>query len=318
MNIDQLEDDLRAILTARADEIPAAAATRVRTHHYQPRSHSLRPPIAVGGVTAAAATGAAVWLFALGPQTSTAFAGWTTSPTAAAPGQLSTAESNCEQRVATIPPAPAPVQGAASRGSAASLAQLRPVLTDTRGPFTWVILADNDASSYASCISGPTLTAVSAGGSSTPLSASAGQLALSSSSQTRTPDGDSYSFAEGRVGGGVTAATLVLADGTRVQATLQNGWFAAWWPTDQAVSSALVTNAGGTTTEELHSVAGGSCPQLPAGSHVSVCTSRSSGAGPGGHASGWGSGSAQSGPAQSGPAQSGPAGSTTTTPGSGG
>ena len=94
MNLDQLEDDVRAALAARADEVPAGAATRVRTHDYRPRTRSLRPPVAVGGVTVAAATGVAVWLFALSPQTSTAFAGWTATPTTAAAGQVSTAESD--------------------------------------------------------------------------------------------------------------------------------------------------------------------------------------------------------------------------------
>ena len=84
--------------------------------------------------------------------------------------------------------------------------------------------------------------------SSTPLSAPAGLVALSSSSQARTPNGVSYSFAEGRFGSGVTVSTLVLSDGTHVAATLQNGWFAACCPSDQTLSSALVTTASGTTT----------------------------------------------------------------------
>jgi hypothetical protein len=289
MNIDQLEDDLRAAMAARADALPAEAAVRVRGHDYRPRTRNLRPPVAVGGVTVAAATGVAVWLFALSPQTPSAFAGWTASPGAATPGQLSSAKANCEERVANMPAGPTPVQG-----SAPSLAGLQPVLTDTRGSFTWVILASGDASAYASCISGPSLTAVSASSSRTPLSAPAGQVALSSSSQTRTPGGDSYSFAEGRVGTGVTAATLVLGDGTQVQATLQDGWFAAWWPSDQTVRSALVTTASGTTTQRLPNEGSGPCPQLPAGSHTTACTSRSSGAGSAGQASGWGSGSVQS------------------------
>jgi hypothetical protein len=336
MNIDQLEDDLRAALAARADEVPAGAATRVRAHHYRPRTRSRRPPVAVGGVTVAAATGAAVWLFALSPQTTSAFAGWTATPSTAAAGQVTTAESTCENRIANIPAGPAGPAGAtgptgpAGRASAAgssppgsgpSLAQLQPVLTDTRGPFTWVILASSDARTYASCISAPSLTAVSAAGSRTPLSAPAGQVALSSSSQTRTPDGDSYSFAEGRVGTGVTAATLVLGDGGHVQATLQNGWFAAWWPSDQTVSTALVTTASGTTTERLPNAGSGSCAQprsgsgSGSGSHVGVCTSRSSGAGQAGHASGWSSGSVQSG--SGGSAVPAPGSGLVTTPGSG-
>jgi hypothetical protein len=278
MNIDQLEDDVRAALAARADEVPTGAAARVRTRDYRPRTRSVRPPVAVGGVTIAAATGVAVWLFALSPQTSTAFAGWSTTPTTAAPGQVSTAESTCESRIAALPAGP-PTSG--QKPPALGRAGLQPVLSDTRGAFTWVILANGDASTYASCISGPSLSTVSATSSSAsqltgsnantsasnpPPAVPAGQVALSSSSQTTTPNGDSYSFAEGRAGNGVTAAALVLSDGTHVEATLQNGWFAAWWPGDRTLSSALVTTASGTTTEHLSAGPGG-CTQLLLGPH---------------------------------------------------
>jgi hypothetical protein len=296
MNIDQLEDDLRAVLAERADEVPAGAATRVRTHPYRPRTRTLGPPVAVGGVAAAAATGVAVWLFALSPQTSTAFAGWTATPGAAAPGQVTTAESTCESRVAALPSAP-PHGG--QKPPALGLAGLQPVLNDTRGPFTWVILADSDASRYASCISGPSLNTVSAdssvspatgpgangSGSSSGLSAPAGQVRLASSSHTSTPDGASYSFAEGRVGSGVTDAALVLSDGTHVEATLQNGWFAAWWPGDSTLSSALVTTASGTTTEQLPAGVG-PCPQPRLGPHGAVMCAGGFSAGDGDHVRG--------------------------------
>ena len=327
MNIDQLEDDLRAALAARADEVPAGAATRVRTHHYGPRTRTLRPPVAVGGVAVAAATGVAVWLFALSSQTSTAFAGWTATPTTAAPGQVSTAESTCESRVAALPSGP---PSGAQKPPALGLAGLQPVLTDTRGSFTWVILANSDASAYASCISGPSLSTVSAtslapspstgsdastSSSSTPPSVPAGQVALSSSSQASTPNGDSYSFAEGRVGSGVTDATLVLSDGTHIQATVQNGWFAAWWPGDQTLSSALVTTASGTTTQQLP-VGAGACSQPRLGPHgAATCSSGFYAAGAG-HASSFGESSA-SGSSASGSSASGgstaTAGSTATT-----
>jgi hypothetical protein len=280
MNLDQLEDDVRAALAARADEVPASAATRVRTHPYQARTRSLRPPVAVGGVTVAAATGVAVWLFALSPQTSTAFAGWTAAPSTAAAGQVSTAESACQSRVAALP---SPPTGSDQSSPSLNLAGLQPVLSDTRGPFTWVILANGNASSYASCITGPSLTTVSANSSASPSTAAgangsgtgssvpAGQIRLSSSSHASTSNGASYSFAEGRVGNGVTDATLVLSDGTHVKATIQNGWFAAWWPGDRPVSSALVTTAAGTTTEQIPANAI-SCPQPPTGSRATCTT----------------------------------------------
>jgi hypothetical protein len=94
------------------------------------------------------------------------------------------------------------------------------------------------------------------------VTAPAGKIALSSSAESQTPKGSAYSFVEGRAGSGVTAATLVLDDGTRVQATLQNGWFVAWWPGDHSARSALVTTSAGTTTQTLPAHAPG-CPQQP-------------------------------------------------------
>ena len=60
---------------------------------------------------------------------------------------------------------------------------------------------------------------------------------------------DPHAYMIGEVGTGVTAATLVLEDGTKVQTTIANGWFAAWWPGEKWVSSAEVTTANGTVTE---------------------------------------------------------------------
>jgi hypothetical protein len=38
----------------------------------------------------------------------------------------------------------------------------------------------------------------------------------------------------GRVGPGVAAVDLIRSKGGRVRATTANGWFSAWWPTDDA------------------------------------------------------------------------------------
>jgi hypothetical protein len=262
MNIEQLEDDLRAALATRADEVPARAGARVRAHGYRPRTRSVRPPVAAGAITAAAAAGAAVGLLALTADTPSAFAGWSATPTRGAHRQVTGAEATCRQRLAQhVPPPRAPTP---RRSPSIAVGHLAPVLTDTRGPFTWVIFASDHGS--ASCISGPSFTALSGSVSSRPQTAPAGQVALSSSSQTTTPDGNGYSFTEGRVGAGVTAVTLVLDDGTPVQTTVQGDWFVAWWPGDHAAASARVTTSAGTTTQTLPSRSGTGCPQPKPGS----------------------------------------------------
>jgi len=270
MNTEQLEHELRDALTTRADALPATAGDRVRAHDYRPRTRSLRPPVAAGALTAAAAAGVAVWVVALSSQTPSAFAGWTATPTAGSPAQVKAAEAACRHRLASpAPPGARTGHGPAPAGGP-ELTHLRPVLADTRGPFTWAIFAGSDAS--ASCISGPSLTVLSASGGVN-VTAPAGKVALTSSSQTQTPKGAAYSFVEGRAGSGVTAATLVLGDGTHVQATLQNGWFVAWWPGDQSARSALVTTPAGTATQTLPAHAVPGCPSTTASHGAKMCTS---------------------------------------------
>jgi hypothetical protein len=55
----------------------------------------------------------------------------------------------------------------------------------------------------------------------------------------------------GRVGAGVTAVTLVLTDGTSVQATVADGLYIAWWPGSTAVESVNYTNASGSYSQAV-------------------------------------------------------------------
>jgi hypothetical protein len=50
----------------------------------------------------------------------------------------------------------------------------------------------------------------------------------------------------------VTAVTLTLHDGSNVEATTGNGWFAAWWPSLQGVRSADLTTTKGSTTQPFN------------------------------------------------------------------
>jgi hypothetical protein len=258
----QLENELRHALSARADELPAAAGERVRRHNYRPRTRDLRPPVAAGVLTAAAAAAAAVLVVGLGPRASEAFAGWTATPTTPAAGQLTSAETACRQRLDSMPTPP----GAIANAPAVNTGGLDPVLADTRGPFTFVIFAGPRSS--ASCISGPGFTSTSATSSSPALAAvPAGHIAASAEYHTARA-GHAYSFAEGHTGAGVTAVTLVLSDGIRVQTSAADGWFVAWWPGSSQVTSATVTSAQGTITQHLDAATGAGCPPAPSGADV--------------------------------------------------
>jgi len=265
----QLETELRAALRERAAQIPTASIARLTHLDYHPRTRRLRPPVAIGALATAAGTaGAVAVVISLSAGASNAFAGWTPTPTRPAPDQLAAASADCQTQ--------SPVAGLPLK------------LADTRGPFTFAVYAD--ANSSATCIKGPTFTSVSSNTTSAPIDVPAGHIFLSSSHATNS--GGAYSFADGRTGAGVNAVTLVLDDGTNVQATVANGWFVAWWPGVHDVKSADITTPAGTTNQTFDLGHASQCGAVPcAGSASGSGGSGASGSG-GSGASGSGGGSA--------------------------
>lgn len=259
--IDQLESELRSALRSRADELPAGAGARLRAQDYRPRTRDLRPPVAAGVLATAATAAAAVALIDLGPQTAPAFAGWTSAPTHASPAQVADAKGACGSQVSSFSTGSEKAMKAAHIRNLPTISQMTPVLTDTRGPFTFVIYSGANGAN-GTCISGPNFTSMSTR-SGTIGGPPAGKIVGSFEAHTQHA-GDAYSFAEGHAGDGVTAATLILSDGSQVQTTIQNGWFVAWWPGSAAVTSASVTTASGTSTQDFKSQPAGGCPQNPA------------------------------------------------------
>jgi hypothetical protein len=65
---------------------------------------------------------------------------------------------------------------------------------------------------------------------------------------------------EGHAGQDVTGATLMLDDGQVIKATIENGWFTAWWPGTHDATDAIVTTASGTTSEHLATAGPPRCP----------------------------------------------------------
>ncbi len=263
---DQLQDELGAALRARAAQVPQPSIDRLIRLDYHPRTCRLRrQPAAIGALATAAGTaGAVAIVISLSAGTSNAFAGWSPTPTTPSPAQLAQASAQCA--------AHAPVSG------------LPLQLTDTRGPFTFSVYADSTSS--ATCISGPSFTAVSGSESSAPITVPAGTVQLSTAHQTNR-DGQAYSFAEGHTGSGVSAVALVLDDGTTVQATLQNGWFVAWWPGSHDVQAAEVATPTGVKSQTFD--LRGAPATAPAGGGASFGSSSGTAGGVGGSVQSYGS-----------------------------
>jgi len=249
---DQLEAEVRAALHERAARVPTASIARLTQIDYHPRTRRLRPPLAIGLLTTAAGAGTVAVIVSLTAGASNAFAGWTPTPTPPSPGQLATAQASCE-------------------GGRSPIAGLPLKLADTRGPFTFSVYASDTSS--ATCISGPSFTAVSGSTASAPIDVPAGHVLLSTHATSR--GGAAYSYADGRAGDGVSAVTLVLDDGTDVQATVANGWFVAWWPSTHSVTSARITTPAGVSSQTVPAGPPPPCGGAP------TCTSSSGSTGGG-------------------------------------
>ena len=242
----QLETELRAELQARAARVHASQGLLAADYH--PRTRRIRPPLAIGaGLAIVAAALAAVLSLAGGA--GSAYAGWTARPTTPTRAQLAAAETYCADNM--------PFPGLPLK------------LTDTRGPFTFEVYSDDNSNDF--CTTGPSFRNASGWRTSPPVTVPAGKLYLWAE-HTRTDSGSAYGFVIARAGDDVSAATLTLDDGTRVTATVQNGWAVAWWPGSHQLTSAQLTTASGTETQMF--------PASPCGLHN--CSGGPHGGAPGG------------------------------------
>lgn len=158
---------------------------------------------------------------------SSAFAGWRPQPTIPTAAQLAAANAYC---AANVPSKGLPLK-----------------LTDARGPFTFQIFANDTSNDF--CITGPSFQNASGWSTSSPVRVPAGELYLWAEHTTTTDAGQPYGIMIARAGDAVRAAALMLADGTEVTATVQNGWAVAWWPGTHQITSAQLTTASGTQTQ---------------------------------------------------------------------
>jgi hypothetical protein len=256
---DRLVSVLRLALRDHAARVPAASAARLSRLDYRPRTRRVRPPLALGALAGAAGTaGAVVAVVSLGAGATNAFAGWTPTPTPPSPRQLADANTDCKSH--------SPIAGLPLK------------LTDTRGPFTFSVYASSTSS--AICISGPSFTSVSGSIANAPTQVADGRITLSSSHLTNR-DGQAYSFADGHTGDGVSAVTLILDDGARIQASVANGWYVAWWPGPHEAKAADVTTPHGVKTQtfDLNH-------ESPCGANLCTGGRAGSGSGPGSSSSG--------------------------------
>jgi hypothetical protein len=198
----------------------------------------------------------------LGPWATPAFAGWSAQPTVPASNQLSAAEATCAALATNL----------SSQPGATASATLPPVsLSDARGPYSLLVFGTTNP---ALCVVGNDLSSLHEDGATigqgsaarkadgnTVVQQSSGSEQFVTNPSAATPpapgaavvdvdntavsNGQSFTVVEGSVGSLVSGATLMLSDGSSVVATVSNGLFAAWWPSQTTVSSIQVTTTSG-------------------------------------------------------------------------
>lgn len=255
-----IEQDLRLALAARSAELPPDASARLLSFDYRPHTPRARPVVALAATTVTAGAALAFSLVGLGTDAPRAFAGWSATPTVSSGDQARRAREGCLSRLPTSRGIEHAQQTASGQHEAWPIPYIptggwRTVLTDTRGPYTVILFVAAHGSAELSCFSGRQPMRASLGGSfatHTPPPVPAGRVSIvSSGSRTTPPDEGSEHFAQlvGRTGPGVIGVTLRLRDGTRVRASLANGWFLAWWPGTHGGTATEVTTARGTAIQ---------------------------------------------------------------------
>jgi hypothetical protein len=269
---ERFERELKEAFQRRADGVPEDAFERLRGTDFRPRQPARRAAFALAGLaTAGAAAAISLSLAGVGGGPQRAFAGWTPVPTPAVSGRRAAAEAACLKETTRSAaqewmfremPQHELRQGAREHRvphrnrprllSAQEAGGWRPAIADTRGPYTFVVLAGTDGA--ASCLTGPDPAWIDGTGmmseppgAGLPAAPADGIVELGNGYTPVDGGGRGFSYAYGRAGAGVKAVRWVLRDRTRVTASVANGWYVVWWPGNRPAAAVDVV-AGGRTT----------------------------------------------------------------------
>jgi hypothetical protein len=262
--------DLLSQITGTDRSVPPSP-TRVGLH----TSRRTRLWAAVGASGTALAGGVVAAILLLSSTTAPAFAGWSTVPTTATPAALAAATATCNNQF--------------DRGST-TFTVSQAVLSETRGIYTAALYVTADgvyncidglghgssashetaamigAAPGASQITFPDQSGASAAGfpGANPHLPFPKQWRQALSQMTNAArrkrqakrwrmilDQGVVSSAYGQAGSDVSSVTFNFADGLTADATVQNGWYFAWWPTLDRPTSVQVMSSSGTDTSTL-------------------------------------------------------------------
>ena len=184
----------------------------------RPVGHGWRSPIqlAVSGAAGIAAALAVIVVLAIsGSSAPPAFAGWTPKPAVASAGSVGALIRTCDLG--------------------------KPVLVEARGPYTAALFVTRSGGS--ACVLGPGIgpTVFPLAGVQAPDNNQIGTAAVAGSDSR----GHGYVLLAGQIGRAVRSIVIHRSNNINVKASINNGWYLAWWPAHAHATDATVTTASG-------------------------------------------------------------------------
>jgi hypothetical protein len=226
---------LAAVLTTRSEEPPREADTPAPPAP----TRRLKRAVLIGLCVVAVGV-AAIAVDLVGSGSPSAFAAWTTTTTTPPPSQPGAAQSACQSFYKRT----AKILGQISR----SLPPL--ALIDSRGPYEMLVYAGTSGEGICLWRSSGVIGAGGGTGESLPAT-SDHSIGVPGVGFMRVGRHSVLTYAYGHAGPSVTAVTLNLANGVRVQATVHHGFYGAWWPSQTDVTTATVSTSEGVSHQDF-------------------------------------------------------------------
>lgn len=238
---ERLESELRTAFADRLQTLSPEREARLRTFDYRSRTRRRRKVSAAIGTGATALTGGAVAAVLLLSSSASVAEGWTPAPRAPSAAAVAAATAACNWLNRS--------NGQALRG--------KPVLTDGRGSYTAAIYVNGRVAQI--CISngqhrGTSIATNDRGILGFEAAPGPDQLGDTSGGGGRAPGFPGSGQAEnayGLAGSDIRAVSFTFADRSTVKATVQNGWYFAWWPGNAWPTSVKVRTSQTTTTSPM-------------------------------------------------------------------
>jgi hypothetical protein len=252
----------------------ALAKPRLRAFYIRSRPTGRRRLWAAIGASGSAVIGGMIAIIVLLSSTaSIAYAGWSSTPSAPTAAAVASATAECNR----VPPPPPGSDDATSSDQPVFVGQ--PALSEARGIYTAVIAVTNgqaygclvatnqgdSAPAYSTEMFGAVQPApdpdhigipyrghAKGGRTDVQLPPAITDPANDAALQHMTGAGYGDSVL-GQAGAGVQAVSFTFADGNTVTATVENGWYFAWWPWISTATSVTVTTGSGTNSSPVTS-----------------------------------------------------------------